>query len=56
VAAVRLLERARATCGAPGLFAEEYDTTQRQFRGNLPQAFVHAELLECAARFASVLR
>ncbi|MEV4582831.1 hypothetical protein AB0K16_57430 [Nonomuraea jabiensis] len=24
--------------------------TQRQLRGNLPQAFVHALLLECATR------
>ena len=29
-------------CGPPGLFSEEYDVTQRQLRGNLPQAFVHA--------------
>jgi alpha,alpha-trehalase len=38
----------------PGrLFAEEYDVTQRQLRGNLPQAFVHALLLECAARLTA---
>jgi hypothetical protein len=49
-AAVRYFERNRAACGPPGLFAEEYDTTQRQLRGNLPQAFVHALLLECAVR------
>ena len=35
---------------APG-FAE-YDVPQRQLRGNLPQAFVHALLLECSARLA----
>jgi GH15 family glucan-1,4-alpha-glucosidase len=29
-------------CGPPGLLSEEYDVTQRQLRGNLPQAFVHA--------------
>ncbi len=33
-------------CGPPGLFAEEYDVAQRQLRGNLPQAFVHAAVLE----------
>jgi GH15 family glucan-1,4-alpha-glucosidase len=31
------------------LFSEEYDVAQRQLRGNLPQAFVHALLIECAA-------
>jgi GH15 family glucan-1,4-alpha-glucosidase len=35
------------------LFAEEYDVAERQLRGNLPQAFVHALLLECSARLAS---
>jgi alpha,alpha-trehalase len=44
----RWFERTRAACGPPGLLAEEYDVQQRQLRGNLPQAFVHAELLECA--------
>lgn len=39
-------ERNRAACGPPGLFSEEYDVTQRQLRGNLPQAFVHALLLQ----------
>ncbi|WP_157892106.1 MULTISPECIES: glycoside hydrolase family 15 protein [Frankia] len=47
-----LFERARASCGSPGLFAEEFDVDQRQLRGNLPQAFVHALLLECAAVLA----
>ena len=28
--------------------SEEFDVTQRQMRGNLPQAFVHAALLQCA--------
>jgi len=37
-----------AACGPPGLLSEEFDVTQRQLRGNLPQAFVHALLLECA--------
>jgi GH15 family glucan-1,4-alpha-glucosidase len=48
--ALPLVERTRAACGPPGLFAEEYDVRQRQLRGNLPQAFVHALLLECAVR------
>jgi alpha,alpha-trehalase len=51
--AARWFERNRAACGPPGLFAEEYDVAERQLRGNLPQAFVHAMLLECAARLAS---
>ena len=46
--AARWFERNRAACGPPGLFSEEFDVTQRQLRGNLPQAFVHAVLLECA--------
>ncbi len=49
----RWFERNRAACGSPGLYAEEYDVAERQLRGNLPQAFVHAMLLECAARLAS---
>ncbi|MER7053351.1 MULTISPECIES: glycoside hydrolase family 15 protein [unclassified Streptomyces] len=50
--AFRWFERTRAACGPPGLFAEEYDVRQRQLRGNLPQAFVHALMLECAVRLA----
>ena len=50
--ALRFFERARAGCGSPGLLAEEFDVQQRQLRGNLPQAFVHAQLLECAATLA----
>ena len=50
LAAVRWFERNRAACGPPGLFSEEYDVTQRQLRGNLPQAFVHALILETASR------
>jgi hypothetical protein len=34
--------------GPPGLLTEEFDVTQRQLRGNLPQAFVHALLLEAS--------
>jgi alpha,alpha-trehalase len=48
-AATQWFERNRAGAGPPGLLAEEFDVTQRQLRGNLPQAFVHALLLECAA-------
>jgi GH15 family glucan-1,4-alpha-glucosidase len=50
LSAFRYFERNRAACGPAGLLSEEYDVTQRQLRGNLPQAFVHALLLECAAR------
>ncbi|MEU0994415.1 glycoside hydrolase family 15 protein [Streptomyces olivaceus] len=39
-----------ALIGGAGHFAEEYDVRQRQMRGNLPQAFVHALMLECAVR------
>lgn len=49
VAAARWFERNRAACGPPGLLSEEFDVQQRQLRGNLPQAFVHALLLESAA-------
>ena len=47
--AVRWFERARCAAGAPGLLSEEFDVVQHQLRGNLPQAFVHAALIECAA-------
>ncbi|MGN6815859.1 MAG: glycoside hydrolase family 15 protein [Solirubrobacterales bacterium] len=47
--ALSWFERNRAACGTPGLFSEEFDVRQRQLRGNLPQAFVHALMLECAA-------
>jgi len=50
VAATTWFERNRAACGPPGLFSEEYDVTQRQLRGNLPQAFVHALMLESSLR------
>lgn len=33
-----------------GLFAEEFDARQRQLRGNVPQWFVHALVLDCATR------
>jgi GH15 family glucan-1,4-alpha-glucosidase len=53
VGAARWFERTRAACGPPGLFSEEYDVAQRQMRGNLPQAFVHALMLECAVRLGT---
>ena len=52
LAAVRWFERNRTACGPPGLFTEEFDVRQRQLRGNLPQAFVHALLFETAHRLA----
>jgi hypothetical protein len=48
--AIAIFQRTRTACGTPGLFSEEFDVTQRQLRGNLPQAFVHALLLESAVR------
>jgi alpha,alpha-trehalase len=50
VEAARWFERNRAACGTAGLYSEEYDVAERQLRGNLPQAFVHALMLECASR------
>ena len=50
--AARWFDTARTACGPPGLFSEEFDITQRQLRGNLPQAFVHALLLESAQRLS----
>jgi len=46
-------ERNRAACGSPGLLTEEFDVGERQLRGNVPQAFVHALLVEAAARLGS---
>lgn len=43
-------ERNRSACGPPGLFTEEFDVLERQLRGNMPQAFVHALLWESSAR------
>jgi GH15 family glucan-1,4-alpha-glucosidase len=47
-AAAHWFERNRGACGPAALYTEEYDVRQRQLRGNLPQAFVHAGMLECA--------
>jgi GH15 family glucan-1,4-alpha-glucosidase len=43
-------ERTRAATGPPMLYSEEYDPRQHQMRGNLPQAFVHALMVETAVR------
>ena len=55
VGAVQWFERNRTACGPAGLLSEEVDVQQRQLRGNLPQAFVHAMLLESASRLAAAL-
>ena len=54
--ALRCFERTRSGCGTSGLFTEEYDVAQRQLRANIPQAFVHAALLESAARLMPSLQ
>ncbi|WP_217629205.1 glycoside hydrolase family 15 protein [Sanguibacter gelidistatuariae] len=51
--AMHWFERNRAACSTTGLFTEEYDVEQRQLRGNFPQAFVHAAMLETAGRLAT---
>ncbi len=48
VAAAHWFERGRSATGPAALYTEEYDVVQRQQRGNMPQAFVHAAILECA--------
>ena len=53
VSAGRWFERSRSACGPAGLYAEEYDVHQRQLRGNLPQAFVHAGMLATAVRLSA---
>ncbi|MFN8193568.1 MAG: glycoside hydrolase family 15 protein [Nocardioidaceae bacterium] len=53
VEAARWFERNRSATGPPRLFAEEYDVGQGQLRGNLPQAFVHAALIEAARVLAA---
>jgi len=52
VEAARWFERSRSACGPAGIYTEEYDVHQRQMRGNLPQAFVHAAVLETAVRLS----
>lgn len=53
VEAMHWFERNRAACATTGLFTEEFDVEQRQLRGNFPQAFVHAAMLEAAKRLAT---
>jgi hypothetical protein len=53
VGAYRWFERQRAASGPPGLLSEEFDVRQRQLRGNLPQGFVHALLLEASQRLGN---
>lgn len=52
IEAYRYFERNRSGCGTPGLFSEEYDIRQRQLRGNMPQAFVHALMFEASSTLA----
>lgn len=52
VEAFRFFERNRAACGPAALLSEEWDVQERQLRGNLPQAFVHAALLSSSIRLA----
>jgi alpha,alpha-trehalase len=54
VESARWFERGRSAMSTTGLFSEEFDTGQHQLRGNLPQAFVHATLVEAAAAQGSI--
>ncbi|HET6963650.1 MAG TPA: glycoside hydrolase family 15 protein [Acidimicrobiales bacterium] len=54
VSAVAWYERIKSACGPPMLYSEEYDVGEHQMRGNLPQAFVHAVMLEASARLAGL--
>ena len=56
VAAAHWFERGRSASGPPALYTEEFDVHQRQLRGNLPQAFVHAGMLECAVTLSRDVR
>jgi len=56
VAAAHWFERNRSATGPAALYTEEFDVHQRQLRGNLPQAFVHAAMLECAVRLSRDVR
>jgi alpha,alpha-trehalase len=56
VAAAHWFERNRGACGPAALYTEEFDVHQRQLRGNLPQAFVHAGVLECAVTLSRDVR
>jgi alpha,alpha-trehalase len=56
VAAAHWFERNRSASGPAALYTEEYDVHQRQLRGNLPQAFVHAAVLEGAVTLSRDVR
>jgi alpha,alpha-trehalase len=56
VAAAHWFERNRSATGPAALYTEEFDVHQRQLRGNLPQAFVHAAMLECAVKLSRDVR
>ncbi|HEX9040845.1 MAG TPA: glycoside hydrolase family 15 protein [Trebonia sp.] len=56
VAAAHWFERNRSATGPAALYTEEYDVHQRQLRGNVPQAFVHAAMLECAVTLSRDVR
>jgi hypothetical protein len=56
LAAAHWFERNRSSCGPAALYTEEYDVHQRQLRGNLPQAFVHAGVLKCAVTLSRDVR
>jgi GH15 family glucan-1,4-alpha-glucosidase len=56
VAAAHWFERNRSATGPAALYTEEFDVHQRQLRGNLPQAFVHAAMLECAVTLSRDVR
>jgi GH15 family glucan-1,4-alpha-glucosidase len=46
--AIRIFERAAATCNDLGLLAEEYEPKTRRQLGNFPQAFSHFALVNAA--------
>jgi GH15 family glucan-1,4-alpha-glucosidase len=48
VSGARRFERSCAACGPAELYSEEFDVRQRQMRGNVPQTFVHAAMVECS--------
>jgi GH15 family glucan-1,4-alpha-glucosidase len=56
VAAAHWFERNRSATGPAALYTEEFDVHQRQLRGNLPQAFVHAGMLEGAVTLSRDVR
>ena len=52
VSARTMGDASRSACGPAGICTEEYDVRQRQLRGSLPQASVHAGLLETVVRLS----